>query len=199
LEREKEEERGESKQSMEVTMNRRKIVLAATVGSVALVAAGLVGVTEHYELFEDDDDDEGDSLVKSMGATKVSLQQGLAASEQEGQPISGRFEVEDGKFQLSVYTTRDGRFSEVLVDHVTAKVAKVEPITSGNDLSEAKSQSAAMAAAKLSLKDAVDKALAGSGDFRAVGVVPSVADGHPAAAVVLIKGSEFKTMVLPLE
>jgi hypothetical protein len=184
---------------MEDNMNRRKVILAATAGSVILVAAGL-GLAEHYELFEDDDDDdEGDSLVKSMGATKVSLQQGLAASEQEGQPISGKFEVEDGKFQLSVYTMKDGKFSEVLVDHLTAKVAKVEPITSGNDLSEAKSQSAAMAAAKLSLKDAVDKALAGNGDFRAVGVIPSVTDGHPAAAVVLVKGSEYKTMVLPLE
>jgi len=192
---------GDFKAAMEVNMNRRKVVLAGTVGVLgALAVVGSWGLAEHYGLIEDDDDDdEGDSLVKSMGATKVSLQQGLVASEQEGQPISGKFEVEDGKFQLSVYTMKDGKFSEVLVDHVTAKVAKVEPITEGNDLSEAKSQSAAMAAAKLSLKDAVDKALAASSDFRAVGVVPSVTDGHPAASVVLVKGSEFKTMVLPLE
>lgn len=181
-------------------MNRRKVVLAATIGSV-VVAAGLVGLSERFELFDDDDndDDEGDSLVKSMGATKVSLQQGLVASEREGEPISGRFEVEDGKFKLSVYTMKDGRFSEVLVDSKTAKVAKVEPITSGNDLSDAKSHGAAMASAKLSLKDAVEKAVAESGDFRPVGVVPSVTDGHPAASVVLIKGSEFKTIALPLE
>lgn len=179
-------------------MNRRKVILAATAGSVVVIAAGL-GLAEHYELLEDDDDDEGESLVKSMGATKVSLQQGLAASEQEGQPISGKFEVENGKFQLSAYTMKDGKFAEVLVDHMTAKVAKVEPITNGNDLSEAKSQSAAMAAATLSLKDVVGKALADSGDFRTVGITPSVTDGHPAASVVLLKGSEFKTMVLPLE
>jgi hypothetical protein len=30
------------------------------------------------------------------------LQQGLAASEQQGKPISAKFEVDDGKLQLSV-------------------------------------------------------------------------------------------------
>ena len=44
----------------------------------------------------------------SLRFAKVSLQQGLAASEQEGQPISGKFEMDRGKFQLSVYTSKDG-------------------------------------------------------------------------------------------
>lgn len=39
------------------------------------------------------------------------------ASESEGQPISGKFEVEDGKLQLAVYTAKDGKFFEVIVDH----------------------------------------------------------------------------------
>jgi len=186
---------------MEVNMTRRKIVLTGTVGVLAVLAAvGSWGLAEHYGLIEDeDDDDAGDSLVKSIGAAKVDLQQGLAASEQQGQPISGKFEVEDGRFQLSVYTVKDGKFSEVLVDHVTAKVSKVEPITSGDDLSDAKSQSAAIAGVKSSLKDVVDKAVAQNSDFRAVRVVPMLTDGHPTASVLLLKGSEFKTVALPLE
>jgi hypothetical protein len=180
-------------------MNRRKIVLAGTVGLAALGAVGLVGVAKHDELFYDDDDDEGDSLIKSIGAAKVNLQEGLAASEQEGQPISGKFEVEDGKFKLSVYTAKDGKFSEVLLDYVTAKIAKVEPITGGDDLSAARSQIAAMAGVKSSLKEVVEKAVAQNGDFRAVGVVPSIKDGHRAASVLLLNGAEFKTLVLPLE
>jgi hypothetical protein len=197
-------ERGETNNSMEVDMNRRKIVFAATIGSALLISAGLVGFAERYELFEDDnddddDDDEGDSLIKSVRNSKVNLQQGLAAGEQEGQPISGRFEVENGKFQLSVYTTKDGQFSDVRVDHTTAKVAKVEPITSDEDLAAAQSQSAAMAGARSSLKDAVERATAQNIDFRAVGVVPGINDGHPAASVLLLNGSEFKMVVLPLE
>jgi hypothetical protein len=37
-------------------------------------------------------------LIKSMGAVKVTLQRGLTAAEQQGQPISAKFEVENGKF-----------------------------------------------------------------------------------------------------
>jgi hypothetical protein len=37
-----------------------------------------------------------------LDTSKVNLQQGLAASEQQGQPISAKFEVDDGKLQLPV-------------------------------------------------------------------------------------------------
>src|SRR5258705_6363702 len=45
---------------------------------------------------------------KTLGAAKISLQQGLAASAQAGQPISAKFEVDKGKLQLSVYTVKEG-------------------------------------------------------------------------------------------
>src|SRR5713226_3592752 len=70
-------------------------------------------------------------LAKAVAEAKVSLQQGLSASAHEGKPISAKFEIEDGKLQLSVYTARGNTFSEVLVDLNTGKVAKTEPITSG--------------------------------------------------------------------
>jgi hypothetical protein len=57
-----------------------------------------------------------------LDTSKINLQQGLAASEQQGQPISAKFEVDDGKLLLSVYTAKDGKFSEVLVDSTTGKV-----------------------------------------------------------------------------
>ena len=75
-----------------------------------------------------------------LDAAKINLQQGLAAGEQEGQPISAKFEVDEGKLQLSIYAAKDGRFSEVLVDYVTGKVLKVEPISSGDDLAAANEQ-----------------------------------------------------------
>ena len=87
-------------------------------------------------------------LIKGVIDAKVTLQQGLTAAAQQGRPISAKFEVEDGKLQLSVYTAKDGKFSEVIVDHMTGKVSETESITEGEDLAEAKLQSAAMEKAK---------------------------------------------------
>jgi len=195
-------ERGDIAQrnaSKEVNMTRRKVTIAALLGSTVLGLVALTGLAEHYGVLEDDDDDEGPALIKSIGDAKVSLQQGLTAVEQVGQPISGKFEVDDGKFQLSVYTTKDGTLSEVLVDHMTGKVSKTEPITQGDDLAAAKAQVAAMAKAKTTLKDAVDKASGEAAGYRAVGVVPGLKDGHPVASVLLLKGDEFKTVDEALE
>src|SRR5262245_14705670 len=85
------------------------------------------------------------ALMKALQGVKVSLADGLAASESEGTPISGKFELEEGKLQLSVYTMKGDTFSEVIVDHTTGKVAKVEPITGGEDFTAATAQRAAMA------------------------------------------------------
>jgi len=43
----------------------------------------------------------------------VSLDAGMEASESEGKPLSGKFELEDGNPQLSVYTEKASKFSEV--------------------------------------------------------------------------------------
>src|SRR3981189_2767140 len=123
---------------MEVNMTRRKMLLM-TAGAAVVGVAALVGFADHNAIFASDDDDEGqEALIKKLGDAKISLQQGLAASEQAGQPISAKFEVEDGKLQLSVYTSKDGKSFEAVVNHVTGKVLKVEPITEGEDLTAAK-------------------------------------------------------------
>src|SRR5713101_3443635 len=89
-------------------------------------------------------DKERAELAKALTGAKVSLGAGLTASASEGKPISAKFEVEDGRLQLSVYTEKDGKFSEVVVDHQSGKVAKSEAITEGDDLAAAKAQSVAM-------------------------------------------------------
>ncbi len=140
-------------------MTRRKMLLM-TAGATVLGVAALVGLADHNAIFADDDDHEGqEKLIKLLGPSKINLQQGLAAGEQQGQPISAKFEVDEGKLQLSVYTAKDGKFSEVLVDYMNGKVTKAEPITEGDDLAAANSQIAAMAKAKTTLKEAVDKAV----------------------------------------
>ena len=138
-------------------------------------------------------------LAKSLAGVKVSLEQGLAAGERQGRPISAKFEVEHGHLQLSVYTEKGGKFSEVIVDHQAAKVAKSEAITEGEDLTAARGQSAAMAKARRSLRDAVDKTVKANAGFRAVSVFPQLQDGHPVAQVTVVKNQEFKTVAEPLD
>jgi len=133
-------------------------------------------------------------LAKALTGAKVSLEKALAASEREGQPISAKFEMEEGKLQLSVYTAKADKFSEVIIDHKSGKVAKTEPITGGEDLTAAKLQSAAMPKAKESLRKAVSKAVHANKGYRAVSVYPSLKDGQSVAEVTLVKGDDWKTV-----
>ena len=135
---------------------------------------------------------------KGGSGARVPLERGLAASASHGQAISAKFEMEDGKLQLSVYTLKEGKYFEVIVDHNSGKVVKAEPITEDEDYTAARSQSTAMAKAKGSLQAAVEKALRDNAGFRAVGVTPSLKDGRAVADVTLAKGEEFKTVSVPL-
>jgi hypothetical protein len=139
------------------------------------------------------------AVAKQLPSVKVSLQQGLTAAAGQGVPISGKFEVEEGTFQLSIYTMQGGSFFEVVVDHATGKVAKSELISEKEDLAEAKSQSAAMAKAKVTLKAAVDKAEQGLAGSRAVSVTSERKGGHPVAVVSLLKGGKSSSVSEPLE
>ena len=133
-------------------------------------------------------------LAKAVGEARVSLEQGLSTSAHEGKPISAKFEIEDRKLQLSVYTAKGDSFSEVVVDHTTGKATKTEPITGGEDFTAAKAQSEAMSKAKRSLREALASALKGNPGFRAVSIFPALKDGHPVAEVSLAKGEEWKSV-----
>src|SRR5881409_4159025 len=139
-------------------------------------------------------DQEHAELAKALKDAKVPLERGLTASAKEGKPISAKYEMEEGKFQLSVYTMKGDQFSEVIVDHKTGKVSKTQPITQGDDLTHAKAQSEAMAKAKRSLDAATVEALKENKGYRAVSVMPALKDGHPVAEVELVKGADWKTV-----
>jgi hypothetical protein len=83
--------------------------------------------------------------------------------------------------------------------NVTGRVVKSEPITEGDDLADAKSQSAAMAKAKTTLKAAIDKVHSQLPGFRSISVTPDLKDGRAVASVVLLQGKEFKTVQGALE
>jgi uncharacterized membrane protein YkoI len=138
-------------------------------------------------------------LADQVKGSKVSLERGLQVSTKEGTPISGKFEIEDGKLQLSVYTEKAGRYYEVVVDHKSGKIAKVEEITSGDDLTAARAQAEAMTKAKRSLRDAVNAAQIAHKGFHATSVTPSLKAGHAIATVTVNKGHESRTVTEKLD
>lgn len=157
-------------------------------------AACVVGWLGSYALRAAENRDQG--LIKAVNGAKITLQGGLTSGQRNGRPISAKFETEDGKLQLSVYTEKDGKFFEVIVDHTTGLIAKTDPITEGDDLADAKVQSAAMAKAKSDLKSAVDKA---AGSNRAISVTPDIKDGQVVATVVVTTNGQLQTVRQPLD
>jgi len=167
--------------------------MKTTTFAVAFLVACAIAVPSGWA--QTSQDKEHAELAKALKDAKIPLQRGLTASAKEGKPISAKYEVEDGKLQLSVYTMKGGdKFSEVIVDHKTGKVAKAEPITKADDLVHAKAQSEAMAKAKRSLDAAASEAVKENKGYRVVSVMPALKDGHPVADVTLVKGEEWKTV-----
>ena len=145
------------------------------------------------------DDNDPAALAKALSEAIVSLDQWLKASEGEGKPISGKFEVNDDALQLSVYTMKEDQFFEVVVDHKSGSIKKSEPITDPDDLKEAKEQGEAMAKAKLPLAAAIASAVKANNGFRAVSAVPMLDGGQPMASVTLMKGEEVKKVTEKLD
>src|SRR5262249_36767817 len=126
-------------------------------------------------------------LAKALPSAKVSLAEGLKASAREGTPIPGKFELEEGQLQLSVYTMKGDTCSEVIVDHTMGQVAKVEPITDREDLAAATTQRTAMTRAKKSLPTVVDAAVKTHTGTREVSVFPALKGEHVVAEITLFK------------
>jgi hypothetical protein len=137
------------------------------------------------------------AMAKALPQASVSLENATRVSEREGKTLSAKYEIEKGALQLSVYTMKGDRFSELILDKTSGAVAKDEWITDGDDLKAAQAQAAAMAKAKLTLDVAV--AVKGNAGYRAVSVTPALEGGRPVASVVLMKGEDVKKVTEKLD
>ncbi len=146
-----------------------------------------------------DDAKERAELAKAMSSAKASLAGGLTSARTSGTPISAKFEVEDGKLRLSIYTMNGASFSESVVNPATGKVEKSETITDKDDLQAAAAQKAAMGKAKRSLLTATNNALKANSGYRAVSVFPEMKAGHPFATVLLLRGAAYKDVAEKLD
>jgi hypothetical protein len=144
-------------------------------------------------------DKEKAELAPVVTGAKVTLEQGLATSKKNGKPVSAKFEIENGKPQLSIYTVRDGnKYFEVIVDHSSGEIAKAEPITGGDDLTAAKKQSDSLFRATRELREAVKEAKRDNPGYLAVSVWSEMKEGHSLATVNLVKDNDWKTAVIDL-
>ena len=164
---------------------------------VVLVAA--VGLSAPGALPAWGEDDDAAVLATALKDTKYTLQDGLKAGEREGQPISAQFEIDDGKLQLSIYTTKGDDFTEVVADPNSGAIMKSEKITDTDDLNDAAEQKAAMAKATVSLLAAADAAVKDNAGSRVVGIFPELTDGHAVAEVTLLQGTTAKKVTEKLE
>ena len=141
-------------------------------------------------------DKEKAELSPVVANAKVTLEQGLATSKKNGKPVSAKFEIENGKPQLSIYTVRDGnKYFEVIVDQTSGEIAKVEPIGGGDDLTAAKRQNDSLFRATRELREAVKEAKRDNPGYLAVSVWSEMKDSHSIATVTLVKDNDWKTVV----
>ena len=172
-------------------MTPRAIPLILLVATIAFSAARFVPA------WAEGGDDA--ALAAAMKNATATLQGGLKASEGQGTPISAKFEIEDGKLQLSIYTMKGNDFMEVVADPNTGAIAKSEKITDAGDLKEAAEQKAAMAKAKVPLLTATEAAVSANAGSRAVSIVPELKSGQATAEVTLLEGTAFKKVTQKLD
>jgi hypothetical protein len=163
---------------------------------VLAAAVGLTSLGARPAWAEDDDIA---ALAAALKDAKFTLQDGLKASEREGQAISAQFEIEDGKLQLSVYTTKGDDFAEVVADPNSGAIVKSAKITDTDDLNDAAEQKAAMAKATVSLLAAADTAIKENTGSRVIGIFPELRDGHAVAEVTLLQGTTAKKVTEKLD
>ncbi|MES2129045.1 MAG: hypothetical protein V4463_17395 [Pseudomonadota bacterium] len=169
---------------------QRQFIVATFLGAIALCQS-LPAAAEEPSSQRD--------LLKALSSAKVTLQQGMEASAKSGKPISAKYELENGALQLSVYTAKSGTFNEVVVDHGSGRVAKVEQIKDGDDLSHARAQAGALAKTKHALRAAADKAEHDNPGYRTVSLTPASEGKRTIVQVVLAKGEEMKSVSEALE
>jgi hypothetical protein len=174
-----------------MTPRTLRSILAATVVGVATAALLPARAA--------DTEKQRTELATALKDAKATLEEGLKVSEREGKPISAKFEVEDGKLQLSVYTLKGNDFSEVLADPNTGAITKAAKITDKEDLEAAAKQKDAMEKAKISLLAATEQAVKANTGSRVVSIFPAMENGHPTASVTLLQVATYKTVVEKLD
>ena len=134
-----------------------------------------------------------DTLARELRHAWLPLESGMTMSRSAGTPISAKYEIDNGTFQLSVYTMKDDNFSEVIVDYSVGTIMKVDVITDSGDLAAAQSHKETMARAKRTLEAATAEVVKTNPGYRAVSAMPGLHDGRPVVEVILVNDTAWRT------
>lgn len=167
-----------------------RIALAIAVASILSLVAASSWAEEDFNPA---------AMAKALQQASLPLEKGLKVSEREGKPVSAKYEIEHGALQLSLYTMKGDKFSELIIDHKSGAVAKEEVITDADDLKGAQAQAAAIAKTRATLDVPIAKALRDNPGYRAVSVMPKLEGGQPVAVVTLMKGEDVKKVTEKLD
>jgi uncharacterized membrane protein YkoI len=156
--------------------------------NIKSLAAALIGfaLCGFAPLFAEESGDT--ALLAALSSSKHSLADGIAQAEkQNGAAISAKFEVEDGKFWLSVYTAKaglknDAEHNQLIELKGEANAATWTPDTEvfedKKHLTRSAMQLTLVQTSKLSLVDAIKKAGAAQAGT-VYSAIPEVKDGNP--------------------
>ena len=160
----------------------------------ALVTGLSLAILSSTLLAQADSTGDRAALARALQGAWLPLESAIAVSESEGTPISAKYEVDDGTFQLSVYTMKAAGFSEVIVDYSAGMITKVETITDAGDLAAAQAQKEALAKATRTLGEVTAEVVRQNAGYRAVNTMPSLDGERPVVEVILFNGTDWKTV-----
>ena len=177
---------------------RQGVWIAAVVVS-SLLVTGAGPARAETSSVETNSVDGRESLTRALQGAWLPLESGLVVGAREGIPLSAKYEIDDGAFQLSVYTSKNApssgdAFTEVIVDYSAGIVLKTIPISDDGDLAAARAQKEAMDRAKRSLAEATADAVKANAGYRAVSATPRLDNGRPVAEVKLVRGDEWRVV-----
>jgi len=170
-----------------------------SIGIAAIIVSSLLAMSTSLALAETSSVEGRESLTRAIQGAWLPLEGGLVVGEREGTPLSAKYEIDDGAFQLSVYTSKNGTpagetFIEVIVDYSAGMLLKAVPTTDDGDLAAARAQKEAMDRAKRTLAEATAAVVKANAGYRAVSATPRLDNGQPVAEVTLVRGDDWKVV-----
>jgi len=174
------------------------------IGIVAVIVSSLLATSASPAFAGANAIESREGLTRAMPGAWLPLEGGLVVGEREGTPLSAKYEIDDGAFQLSVYTSKNGSpsgeaFMEVIVDYSAGVVLKSVPITDDSDLGAARAQKEAMDRATRTLAEVTADVVKANAGYRAVSATPHLENGRPVAEVTLVRGDDWKVVSEPLD
>src|SRR5215475_623968 len=171
-------------------MTRKNLMFVIAVGLTALGTGSAVWSAEEDQA----------ALLRAIGSAKVSLQQGIAQVAKETEvPTEAKYEMENGKLMLSVYTSakplntaaEDNSFNEYIGEATTATWApKKEVFADLKHIARSAQYHTLLSMTKVTIPTVIQKA---SPQGTVFSVKEKVRNGKPVFEVMTVQGNTPKT------